>query len=82
LLLIVCLSYPDKESKAAVTHSRFKQDGQDRQDKNKAEGGMMNEERVASCSSFSIPPSSFLLYPVYPVHPVNFFLALSCRFGR
>jgi hypothetical protein len=46
----------------------------DRIDKIKAmqkdERGMMNERQAALHSSLIIPPSSFLLYPVYPVHPV------------
>jgi hypothetical protein len=38
----------------------------------KDECGMMNERQAACYSSFIIPPSSFILYPVYPVHPVSF----------
>jgi hypothetical protein len=29
----------------------------------------MNGKQLAFYSSFIIPPSSFLLHPVYPVHP-------------
>jgi hypothetical protein len=44
---------------------RFKQDGQDRQDK----------EEIVSFNHFFIESmiKFFLFHPVYPVHPVNFF---------
>jgi hypothetical protein len=51
---------------------RFNRDGQDRQDKarQKVECGMKAKLLVIYPSAFIIPPSSFLLYPAYPVHPV------------
>jgi hypothetical protein len=38
----------------------------------KDECGMINNKQLVFHSSFIIHTSSFLLYPVYPVHPVNF----------
>jgi hypothetical protein len=52
---------------------RGKRNRMDRIDRIKArrkdECGMKNERQAASYSSFILLPSSFLLYPVYPVYP-------------
>jgi hypothetical protein len=60
------------------SQSRFKQDGQDRQDEEeRMKAARMNAEWKAACHLFRTLHSAFriALYPVYPVHPVNFFLS-------